>query len=61
MKLDKIKAGIVVNVYHIPADRKVPLHFHAGNDEIFHCFAGEWSDILEDLEVPPCDHPPRIS
>ena len=51
MDLEKIKKEIVENVYHIPADRKVPLHSHADHDEIFYCIKGEGFGVLENKEV----------
>ncbi|ELC8442650.1 cupin domain-containing protein [Clostridium perfringens] len=51
MNLEKIKESIVTNVYHIPEDKKVPLHKHAKHDEIFYCIKGEGFGVLEDREV----------
>jgi quercetin dioxygenase-like cupin family protein len=51
MDLEKIKNAIVTNVYHIPAERKVPLHSHADHDEIFYCIKGEGFGVLENGEV----------
>jgi mannose-6-phosphate isomerase-like protein (cupin superfamily) len=48
---DAIKESIVKNVYHIPADKKVPLHKHAKQDEIFYCIKGSGFGVLEDGEV----------
>jgi mannose-6-phosphate isomerase-like protein (cupin superfamily) len=50
MSPDDIKAAIVTNVYHITADKKVALHKHAGNDEVFYCLAGAGFGVLEDDE-----------
>ena len=51
MDLNSIKEAIVKNVYHIPSDRKVPLHKHAEQDEIFYCIKGSGFGVLEDGEV----------
>lgn len=51
MDLDSIKESIVTNVYHVPSDRKVPLHKHAEQDEIFYCIKGSGFGVLEDGEV----------
>ncbi|WP_097027794.1 cupin domain-containing protein [Clostridium peptidivorans] len=51
MNLENIKSSIVTNVYHIPADKKVPLHKHPKHDEIFYCIKGEGFGVLEDREV----------
>jgi len=51
MDIEKVKNAIAVNVYRIPADRKVPLHSHADHDEIFYCMEGEGFGVLEDGEV----------
>ena len=51
MDLNSIKESIVKNVYHIPSDKKVPLHKHEGQDEIFYCIKGSGFGVLEDREV----------
>ena len=51
MDLDSIKESIVKNVYHIPSDKKVPLHKHDDKDEIFYCIKGSGFGVLEDREV----------
>ena len=51
MDLNAIKESIVANVYHIPSDKKVPLHQHADQDEIFYCIKGSGFGVLEDSEV----------
>lgn len=51
MNLEKIKDSIVTKVYHIPMDKKVPLHKHPKHDEIFYCIKGEGFGVLEDREV----------
>ncbi len=51
MNLENIKNSIAANVYHIPADKKVPLHKHPNHDEIFYCIKGEGFGVLEDREV----------
>ncbi|MHC4290903.1 MAG: cupin domain-containing protein [Planctomycetota bacterium] len=51
MDLDAIKEAIVNNVYHIPSDKKVPLHKHDDKDEIFYCIKGSGFGVLEDSEV----------
>ncbi|MHC4203120.1 MAG: cupin domain-containing protein [Planctomycetota bacterium] len=52
MDLNAIKESIVKNVYHVPSDKKVPLHKHEKQDEIFYCIKGSGFGILEDKEVP---------
>ena len=47
MDLEKIKQGIVNNVYHIPSDKKVPMHQHPNHDEIFYCIKGQGRGVLE--------------
>ena len=51
MDLNAIKESIVTNVYHIPSDKKVPLHKHEDKDEIFYCIKGSGFGILEDGEI----------
>ena len=51
MDLNSIKESIVKNVYHIPSDKKVPLHKHADKDEIFYCIKGSGFRVLEDSEI----------
>ena len=51
MDLNSIKKSIVTNVYHIPSDKKVPLHKHANHDEIFYCIKGSGFGVTEDGEV----------
>ncbi|MCP5002702.1 MAG: cupin domain-containing protein [Planctomycetes bacterium] len=51
MDLNSIKESIVTNVYHVPSDKKVPLHNHAEQDEIFYCIKGSGFGVLEDVEV----------
>lgn len=51
MDLKNIKESIVTNVYHIDSQKKVPLHKHADQDEIFYCIKGEGFGVLEDREV----------
>ena len=51
MDLEKIKETIVTHVYHIPSEKKVPLHRHQDKDEIFYCIKGEGFGVLEDREM----------
>jgi quercetin dioxygenase-like cupin family protein len=51
MDIDKIKAVIVTNVYHITADKKIALHNHVHHDELFYCLKGEGIGILENEET----------
>jgi AraC family transcriptional regulator, transcriptional activator of pobA len=51
MDLNSIKESVVINVYHIHADTKVPLHQHSDKDEIFYCIKGSGFGVLEDGEV----------
>jgi oxalate decarboxylase/phosphoglucose isomerase-like protein (cupin superfamily) len=50
MDIEAIKQAIVVNVYHISASEKIPLHKHPKNDEVFYCLKGSGHGILEDGE-----------
>lgn len=51
MDIEQLKGEIVTNVYHITADRNVPLHKHTGQDEVFYCFKGSGFGVLEDSEI----------
>ena len=51
MELNAIKESVVVKVYHINSDTKVPLHKHDKQDEIFYCMKGSGFGVLEDGEV----------
>ncbi len=51
MDLNSIKESIVKKVYHIPSDKKVPLHKHPKQDEIFYCIKGAGFGVLKDGEV----------
>lgn len=51
MDIAAIKGAIVTNVYHIDSAKKVPLHKHDKNDEIFYCISGSGFGVLEDREV----------
>ena len=52
MDLEEIREAIVTKVYHIPAEKKVPLHKHPKHDEIFYFIKGEGYGVLEDGEKP---------
>ena len=51
MDVNSIKESIVINVYHIPSNKKVPLHKHKKQDEIFYCIKGSGFGVLEDSEI----------
>jgi quercetin dioxygenase-like cupin family protein len=51
LNLESIKGEIVTNVYHIPSEKKVPLHKHPKHNEIFYCIMGEGFGVLEDGQV----------
>lgn len=51
MELEKIAEALETHVYHIPAEKKVPLHMHEGQDEIFYCIKGTGFGVLEDSEI----------
>ncbi len=51
MELNAIKESVVVKVYHINSDTKVPLHKHDKQDEIFYCMKGSGFGVLEDGQV----------
>ncbi len=49
--LNSIKESIVKNVYHLTSDKKVPLHKHEEQDEIFYCIKGSGFGVLENGQV----------
>ena len=51
MDTEAVKNDIVTHVYHIPSDKKVPLHKHDDKDEVFYCIKGSGYGVLEDGEV----------
>ena len=51
MDVNAVKESIVKNVYHLDSEKKVPLHKHAEQDEIFYCMKGSGFGVLEDREV----------
>jgi mannose-6-phosphate isomerase-like protein (cupin superfamily) len=51
MDIEQIKQAIVTKVYHIPAEKKVPLHKHPKHDEVFYCVKGSGFGVLADREV----------
>ena len=51
MDTEKVREAIVTKVYHIPPEKKVPLHKHPQHDEIFYCRKGEGYGVLEDGET----------
>ncbi len=51
MDLELIRNALEEKVYHVPSDIVVPLHKHAGHDEIFYCIKGSGYGVLEDGEV----------
>ncbi|AGB40797.1 cupin domain-containing protein [Halobacteroides halobius DSM 5150] len=51
MDLEAIKEKVDTNIYHIPADKEVPLHKHTKEDEIFYCIKGAGVGILEEEEI----------
>ncbi len=51
MDLENIKSSIVINVYHVPADKDVVLHNHLKYDEVFYCIKGEGYGILDDGQI----------
>lgn len=48
---DAIKKAIVTNVYHIDANKEVPMHKHNKHDEIFYCISGNGYGVLENERV----------
>ena len=50
MDLEAIKTDVITKVYHLDADKKVPLHQHKTQDEIFYCIKGSGFGVLEDRE-----------
>lgn len=51
MDLDELKNDIKTNVYHIDSSKKVSLHKHNTNDEVFYCIAGSGFGVLVGSEV----------
>ncbi len=51
MDIDAIKNNIKANVYHIPKDKKVPLHKHDDVDEIFYCIKGSGFGVTDTKEI----------
>ena len=52
MDLNSIKDAIVKNVYGITAEtKKVPMHSHEKQDEIFYCIKGSGIGTVEDEEI----------
>lgn len=51
MDLDAIKNAVDVKIYHVDAEKKVPLHKHDKMDEIFYCIKGSGFGVLENSEV----------
>ncbi len=51
MDIELTKEAIVKNVYHIKRDKKIPLHKHDKNDEIFYCLKGEGFGVLENEDI----------
>jgi quercetin dioxygenase-like cupin family protein len=52
MDIKDFKEKIVVNVYYINRDKKVPLHKHTEHDEVFYCVKGKGYGLFEDEEIP---------
>jgi quercetin dioxygenase-like cupin family protein len=50
METEEVKSSIVVNVYHISSEEKVPLHRHPVQDEVFYCIKGSGFGVLEGEE-----------
>ena len=51
MDLQLFKDNIVVKVYHIDSNKKVPLHKHPKHDEVFYCVKGDGFGVLEGSKV----------
>lgn len=51
MDLLSVKENIVVNVYHIDSNKKVPLHKHPTHDEVFYCIKGQGFGVLENEKI----------
>jgi len=51
MDLQLFKDQIVVKVYHIDSNKKVPLHRHPKHDEVFYCVKGKGFGVLEDGKI----------
>jgi mannose-6-phosphate isomerase-like protein (cupin superfamily) len=51
MDIKLMKESLVTNVYHLDLDKKVPLHKHEKQDEIFYCVKGSGFGVLEESEI----------
>ena len=51
MNTEELKGGIVTSVYHIDKERKIKMHKHDKNDELFYCVSGSGFGVLEDSEL----------
>jgi mannose-6-phosphate isomerase-like protein (cupin superfamily) len=51
MDSQAIKEQIEIKVHHVPKERKVPMHKHPEQVELFYCFNGSGVGVLEDSEV----------
>jgi len=51
MDLKSVKDNIVVNVYHIDSNKKVPLHKHPKHDEVFYCIKGQGYGVFENEKI----------
>ncbi len=51
MDLQSFKENIVVKVYRIDSNKKVPLHRHPKHDEVFYCVKGSGNGVLEGSKV----------
>ncbi len=51
MNTEEFRQAVVVKVYQLGSDRKVPLHQHPKHDEVFYCIKGAGFGVLEKGEV----------
>ncbi|ACL18767.1 conserved hypothetical protein [Desulfitobacterium hafniense DCB-2] len=51
MDSQTLKEQVEINVFHVPKERKVAMHKHPQQVEVFYCFNGSGVGVLEDSEV----------
>lgn len=50
MNIERLKEEIDINVLHLTSDKKVPLHDHPDQDEVFYCLKGSGFFVRDDGE-----------
>lgn len=51
MDSEALKEQIKINVFHVPKERKVAMHNHPQQVEVFYCFKGSGVGVLDDSEI----------